>query len=59
MDNITDAEMNVIGHVIPYNFGYDYERLMKEFRRLLGESIAKCKVIPFPIERRLATKEAQ
>jgi hypothetical protein len=59
MDNITKAELEVIGKVLPYQFDYDPARLMKEFHRLLGISIAKCKVIPFPIERRLAAKEAQ
>lgn len=49
IDNISDAEMRVIGHVKPYDFGPDPKRLMNEFRRLLGLSIAKCKVIPFPV----------
>jgi hypothetical protein len=54
IDNWTDAERKIIGHVCPYG---DPVAGIKEIRRLLGESIAKCKVIPFPIDRRLAAKE--
>lgn len=71
MDNITDAEMQVVGHLIIGH--YTTKGLVKEIRRLLGESIAKCKVIPFPslspskeereiqreIERRLALADSK
>ena len=49
IDNSTEAEMRVAGHVCPYA---DPVKGIKEIRRLLGESIAKCKVIPFPANRR-------
>ncbi len=55
MDNCTDAEMRIAGHVVPWR---DPINGMKEIRRLLGESIAKCKVIPFPIERIRQSKSA-
>src|SRR5687768_9313001 len=51
IDNATEAEMKVVGHLNVFN--YSPERLMKETRRLLGESIAKCKVIPFPSIKKL------
>lgn len=67
MDNITEAEMKVVGQLFIGH--YTIKRLVKEMRRLLGESIAKCKVIPFPslspskeereIERRLALADSQ
>ena len=60
MDNISDAEMQIIGAVKPFDFDLDPERLMAEFNRLLGESAAKCKVIPFPFERvRKSAKSAR
>lgn len=46
--SLTEAEMRVVKHVRP--FGDPVAGLI-EIRRLLGESIAKCKVIPFPIKR--------
>jgi hypothetical protein len=54
MDNHTEVEMSIVGHVCPLG---DPVAGIKEIRRLLGESIARCKVIPFPIERRLSAKE--
>ncbi len=48
MKNWTDAERKIAGHLCPFG---DPVAGMKEIRRLLGESIAKCKVIPFPIAR--------
>jgi hypothetical protein len=56
INSLTEDEMKVVGHVCPYG---DPANGIKEMKRLLGESIAKCKVIPFPIERRLAAKEDQ
>ena len=47
MDNHTEAEIRVVGHLKPLTYDTPQD-LMKEIRRLLGESIAKCKVIPFP-----------
>ncbi|MDP1550518.1 MAG: hypothetical protein Q8L97_10220 [Nitrosomonas sp.] len=44
-DSLEESEKRVIGHVKPYG---DPVNGLKEIRRLLGESIAKCKVIPFP-----------
>lgn len=44
--SLTESEERVIGHVKPYG---DPVNGLKEIRRLLGESIAKCKVIPFPV----------
>lgn len=44
--SLTEEEKRVIGHVCP--FGDPYAG-MQEMRRLLGESIAKCKIIPFPV----------
>ncbi|MCB1949842.1 hypothetical protein [Nitrosomonas sp.] len=44
----TEAEKNVVRHV---KVGIGPEAVMHEIRRLLGESMAKCKVIPFPQER--------
>ncbi|ALQ51156.1 hypothetical protein [Nitrosomonas ureae] len=38
--------MKIVGHVCPWG---DPVTGIKEIRRLLGESIAKCKVIPFPV----------
>ncbi len=46
LDTATEAEKNVIRHLKPLT--YDPEDLMKEIRRLLGESIKRCVVIPFP-----------
>lgn len=45
IEALTKAEKQVIGHVKPFG---DPVTGLKEIRRLLGESIAKCKVIPFP-----------
>lgn len=45
LDYATEAEKRVVGHL---KVGHCPVSLMKEIRRLLGESIAKCKVIPFP-----------
>ncbi len=45
VESLTESEKRVIGHVTPYG---DPANGLKEIRRLLGESIAKCKVIPFP-----------
>ena len=44
--SLTESEKRVVGHVTPYG---DPVNGIKEIRRLLGESIAKCKVIPFPV----------
>ncbi|MBS0424646.1 MAG: hypothetical protein JSR71_09550 [Proteobacteria bacterium] len=44
--SLSDAEKRVVGHVCPYG---DPIAGMNEMRRLLGESIAKCKVISFPV----------
>ena len=46
LDTATEAEIDVIRHLKPLTF--DPEDLMKEIRRLLGESIKRCVVIPFP-----------
>ena len=46
MDNWTDAERRIVGHLAPWR---DPVNGMKEIRRFLGESAAKCKVIPFPL----------
>ena len=46
LDTASEAEKNTIGHLKPLT--YDPEDLMKEIRRLLGESIKRCIVIPFP-----------
>ena len=43
--SLTESEKRVIGHVKPFG---DPANGLKEIRRLLGESIAKCKVIPSP-----------
>jgi len=54
---LSEAEKLVVGHVKPFG---DPARGWQEIRRLLGESIAKCKVIPFPVvNKRLEAKEAQ
>ena len=59
MDNLTRSEMGIIGHLKPLTFDTPQD-IVKEARRLLGESIAKCKVIPFPsptkpdLDRRIA-----
>ena len=47
MSNLTRAEMKVVGHLLPLTFPTPQD-VVKEARRLLGESIAKCKVIRFP-----------
>ncbi len=52
MDNCTRAEMRVVGHLRVYDFGSVAE-IMKEIRRLLGESAGKCKVIPLPMPKKL------
>ncbi|MCP5246529.1 MAG: hypothetical protein H6937_11530 [Burkholderiales bacterium] len=49
LDTAPEAEKALVRHLKP--FTYTPEDLMKEIRRLLGESKAKCKVIPFPLER--------
>lgn len=46
MKNWTDAERSIVGHLSPFG---DPVAGMKEIRRMLGESIAQCKVIPFPV----------
>ena len=48
MNNHTQAEMAVVGHLIRSDFRNMVE-FMKEMRRLLDESLAQCKVIPFPV----------
>ena len=48
-DAATEAEKKIIGKLKLY--GPDAEHLMRDARRLLNESIAKCKVIPFPQNR--------
>jgi len=48
--NLTDAEMRVVGHLLPLTFPSP-QAVINEIRRLLGESIAKCKVIPFPVRK--------
>ena len=48
-DTATEVEQMLVGHLKP--FGPDAENLMKDARRLIGESLARCKVIPFPLER--------
>ena len=48
-ETATEVEQMLVGHLKP--FGPDAENLMKDARRLIGESIARCKVIPFPLER--------
>lgn len=45
--NLTEAEMRVVGHLRPLKFPSP-QAVINEARRLLGESAAKCKVIPFP-----------
>lgn len=45
INSLTEAEKKVVGHVCPFG---DPVAGMNEMRRLLGESIAKCKVILFP-----------
>ncbi|MBA3755172.1 MAG: hypothetical protein H0X02_02605 [Nitrosomonas sp.] len=44
--SLTESEKSVIGHVKPFG---DPVNGLKEIRSLLGESIAKCKIIPFPV----------
>lgn len=44
--SLTKAEKSVIGHTTPFG---DPVNGLKEIRRLLGESIAQCKIIPFPV----------
>ncbi|PXX15097.1 hypothetical protein C8R27_11289 [Nitrosomonas ureae] len=44
--SLTEAEKLVVADVCP--FGNPIAG-MNEMKRLLGESIAKCKVIPFPV----------
>lgn len=46
---LTEVEQAVLGKLKPY--GPDAENLVMDARRLLNESIAKCKVIPFPLDR--------
>jgi len=46
IDTLTKEEMRVVGKVKPYG---DPVNGLKEIRRLLGESIAQCKIIPFPV----------
>ena len=48
LGNHTEAEWNVVRHLKVGGHG-GIEGLMKEIRRLLGESAAKCKIIPFPV----------
>lgn len=50
--NHTEAEFNIVRHVNVLEHG-GIVGLMKEIRRLLGESAAKCKIIPFPVSVRL------
>lgn len=56
MDNWTDVERRIVGHVRPFA---DPVNGMKEIRRLLGESIAKCKVIQFPVIKNHQAAEVQ
>ena len=44
--SLTEPERRVVGHVTLYG---DPVNGIKEIRRLLGESIAKCEVIPFRV----------
>ena len=43
---LTESEMRVVGKLKPYG---DPANGLIEIRRLLGESIAQCKIIPFPV----------
>lgn len=54
--SLEESEKRVIGHVTPYG---DPVNGLKEIRRLLGESIAACKVIPFPVGGRRGAQIAQ
>ena len=53
LNNHSRAEMRVVGHLRRCDFKDGTVGLMKEIRRLLGESAARCKAIPFPIGGRL------
>ena len=46
LDYAPEAEKQVVRHL---KIGNGPVSLMKEIRRLLDESAAKCKVIPFPV----------
>ena len=58
LETATDAEMKIIGHLNVRDCGGMFG-LMKEVRRLLGESIAKCKIIPFPVGGKRGVKVAK
>ena len=48
MGNHTEAEMKVVAHVTPLTYASMID-VMKEIRRLLGESAVKCKIFQFPV----------
>ncbi|SEN71211.1 hypothetical protein [Nitrosomonas marina] len=48
IDTASEAEKKVVRHL---KMGIGAVALMREIRRLLGESKAKCEIIPFPHER--------
>ncbi len=56
-DFATPAERKVVRHLNVLAYG-GVVGLVKEIRRLLGESIAACKIIPFPIARARKSKSA-
>jgi len=55
LDTATEAEKKVVRHLKVYGYGGPVG-LMKEIRRLLDESAAKCKVIPFPTVKKHSSK---
>lgn len=53
LDYAPEAEKQVVRHL---KVGNCPVKLMKEIRRLLDESAAKCKVIPFPTVKKHSSK---
>lgn len=53
LDYAPESEKRVVRHL---KLGHCPVSLMKEIRRLLDESAAKCKVIPFPAAKKRSSK---
>lgn len=53
MDNASRSEMMAVGHLREMDFSDGIVGMMREVRRLLGEYSGKCKVIPFPMPRKV------
>lgn len=53
IEKASTSEMRIVGHLRETDFSDGIVGAMKEVRRLLSEYSGKCKVIPFPMPRKV------